>query len=117
MKLLFLAAVLTYLVVPGTGLKCFQCGISTSLCIFSTTCDANEMCFSRNTTAGSIKVYSSGCTNTENCGKQVTDTLATVSYTYTTVCCNVDYCNGAAAVKLSLLTGSVMALVWMMGYL
>ncbi|XP_067865302.1 sperm acrosome membrane-associated protein 4-like [Heterodontus francisci] len=119
MKLLFLATVLAYFIAPGTGLECFQCGISTSLCIFKKTCDKGEVCFSRNFTVPALgqTIYSSGCTTTDKCGKEVTDTLAGVNYKMTTVCCNFNYCNGAAAVKLSLLTGCIMALVWITSFL
>ncbi|XP_078391777.1 sperm acrosome membrane-associated protein 4-like [Cetorhinus maximus] len=117
MKLLFLATFLASFIVPATGLKCFQCGISTSICLFKATCDADEQCFSRNSTALGFTVFSSGCTSTDKCGKEFADSLAGVTYKMTTTCCNYDYCNGAAAVKLSLVTGSIVALAWLTSYL
>ncbi|XP_041068053.1 sperm acrosome membrane-associated protein 4-like [Carcharodon carcharias] len=117
MKLLFLATFLAYFIVPATGLKCFQCGLSTSICLSKATCDADEQCFSRNSTTLGITVFSSGCISTSKCGKEVTNTLAGVSYKMSTSCCNYDYCNGAAAVKLSLVVASIVALPWFTSFL
>ncbi|XP_051899874.1 sperm acrosome membrane-associated protein 4-like isoform X1 [Pristis pectinata] len=116
MKLLFLAVLLTYLIVPGTSLKCFQCALSPSLCINKATCDANELCYSGNATLASITIFSSGCTNKENCGKEITQKYLGLNYRFLAECCNYDYCNGATAAQLSLLAVSVMALAWFVGF-
>ncbi|XP_078062903.1 sperm acrosome membrane-associated protein 4-like [Mustelus asterias] len=100
-------------VFTAIGLKCFRCGLSTSICIFKDKCDDGEQCYSRNRTALGITVYSSGCTSSDKCGQEVTSSLAGVDYKLTTVCCNFDYCNGATGTQLSLLAGSIAAASWL----
>ncbi|XP_060706937.1 sperm acrosome membrane-associated protein 4-like [Hemiscyllium ocellatum] len=112
MKLLLLAASLALLVVPGMALRCFKCAVSTSICVSRVTCDENELCYSRNRTALGVTVYSSGCTEKTKCGQEVTDTVAGISYTMMTNCCDVDYCNSAAGLQLSLLSLAPALIAW-----
>lgn len=110
MKLLCLTVLFAYSFALGTGLECFQCGLTSSLCITKATCAANESCFSRNFTAGFINIFTSGCTKNENCGKVATESYLGISYTTATQCCNVDLCNGASAVQASMLAIPILVL-------
>ncbi|XP_032903524.1 sperm acrosome membrane-associated protein 4-like [Amblyraja radiata] len=116
MKLLFLAVLFVYSIAPGAGLRCFQCGMSSAICHSKATCGPNESCFTRTLPTSPKKLFTSGCTEKNMCGKHVTEVYLHDSYPTTTQCCNGDLCNGALAVQASVLAIPIMVLAWFLAF-
>ncbi|XP_024863676.1 ly-6/neurotoxin-like protein 1 [Kryptolebias marmoratus] len=114
--------VLSVLIAAVSCLDCHQCPIGVfGICLFGSdvTCmNSTHTCYNGEAqfnATGSLKLQTSGCLDSDLCGRTLTGSILTAAYTSSFTCCDTDLCNGAASVQLSLtaaLCAAVLSSLW-----
>ncbi|XP_043939172.1 CD59 glycoprotein-like [Protopterus annectens] len=112
LPLALLVACISY----GETVQCYFCTIETvqSLCYITSApvnCTANEKCFTAK--SFSFLTIRKGCLTESKCNMTAVESTVDVKYE----CCNGDLCNGVNGIKLSVMSGWTMVVLWAVTHL